>query len=71
MKRIKERIGKPRADIPWVETNEDEAFIESVKSYNTQNRPVVFELLNKHHDKKIFIFKSRSEAKDFLSTLKE
>ena len=68
---IKERIGKPRADIPWVETNEDEAFIEFVKNYNTQNRPVVLELLNKHPDKNIFIFTSRSEAKDFLSTLKE
>ena len=36
---IKERRGKPRDDMPWVETEEDAEFIEFIKSYNERQRP--------------------------------
>ena len=67
---IKERFGKPRDDMPWIETDEDTEFIENIKNYNAQQRPRVMELLEKYEDgREIFVFKSRDEADDFLANL--
>lgn len=68
---ISERKGKKRADMPWVEpeNEDDEEFIEFVKNYNLENRPEVIELLEKYADKKIHLFKSREEADKFLEML--
>lgn len=65
---IKERKGKPRSDMPWVESDQDdEEFIESVKNYNSQSRPMVMELLAKYSYKNILIFNNRNEANQFLN----
>ena len=64
---IKERRGKPRSDMPWIETEEDSEFIEFIKNYNEQQKPKVLELLKKHSDKNIIIFKSREQADAFLN----
>ena len=64
---IKERRGKQRSDMPWIETEEDAEFIEFIKSYNEQQKPKVLELLEKYDDKNIVIFKSREEAVAFLN----
>ena len=64
---IKERRGKPRSDMPWIETEEDEEFIEFIKSYNEQQKPKVLELLKKYSDKNIVIFKSREQSDAFLN----
>ena len=64
---IKERRGKPRSDMPWIETEEDEEFIEFIKSYNEQQKPKVLELLEKYSDKNIVVFKSREQADAFLN----
>ena len=64
---IKERRGKPRSDMPWIETEEDAEFIEFIKNYNEQQKPKVLELLEKYSDKNIVIFKSREEADAFLN----
>ena len=66
---IKERRGKPRSDMPWIETEEDAEFIEFIKNYNEQQKPKVLELLEKYGDKNIIIFKSREQADEFLSLL--
>ena len=63
---IEERRGKPRADMPWVETEPDLEFIEFVRKYNEESRPKVIGLLEKYKDKNIIIFKSRDEADEFL-----
>ena len=63
---IKERRGKPRDDMPWVETEEDVEFIEFIKSYNERQRPAVLELIRKYRDKNTVIIKSREEAARFL-----
>lgn len=63
---IKERRGKPRSDMPWIETEEDAEFIEFIKSYNEQQKPKVFELLGKYSDKNIVILESREQADLFL-----
>ena len=64
---IKERRGKPRSDMPWIETEEDSEFIEFIKNYNEQQKPQVLELLEKYSDKNIVIFKSREQADAFLN----
>ena len=63
---IKERRGKPRSDMPWIETEEDAEFIEFIKNYNEQQKPKVLELLEKYNDKNIVIFKSREQADEFV-----
>lgn len=64
---IRERRGKVRSDMPWVETEEDAEFVEFINNYNSQNRPAVLELLQRYSDKNIFIFKTRAEADGFLN----
>ncbi len=65
---IKDRKGKVRSDMPWVETDdeEDSEFIEFIKNYNSQSRPKVMELLDKYFYKDIFVFTNRNEAEEFL-----
>lgn len=65
---VRNRRGKARTDMPWVEAEdeEDAEFLEFIKSYNTESRPVVLEFLKKYEDKAIYIFKNRSEAEAFL-----
>ncbi len=67
---IKERKGKPRSDMPWIETDEDEEFIAFIKNYHSQSKPQVMELLKKYADKNIFVFTSRTEADEFLTWLR-
>ena len=70
LKGIKERQGKLRSDMPWINTeNDDLDFIEFIKNYNIESRPKVLELIEQHQDKNIFIFKSRKEASDFLKSI--
>ena len=64
---IKERRGKPRSDMPWVETEEDAEFVEFIKNYNEQQKPKVLELLKKYGDKNIVILKSREQVDAFLN----
>ena len=63
---VEERRGKPRPDMPWVETEPDLEFIEFIKKYNEESRPKVIELLEKYKEKNIIIFKSRAEADEYL-----
>ena len=64
---IRERRGKPRSDMPWIENEEDSEFIEFIKSYNEQQKPKVLELLKKYSDKNIIILESREQADAFLN----
>ena len=67
---IKERKGKTRSDMPWIEGDEDDAeFVEFIKNYNSQSRPKVIELLKRYSHKNIYIFSNRIQAKKFLNKL--
>ena len=63
---IRERRGKPRSDMPWIETEEDAEFIEFIKNYEEQQKPKVLELLEKYSYKNVIVFKSREQAESFL-----
>lgn len=68
---IKDRRGKPRTDMPWIENEgeEDSEFIEFIKNYNVKNRPKVMKLLEKYSHKDILIFNNRNEANEFLNQI--
>jgi len=63
---IKERCGKPRSDMPWIETEEDVEFIEFIKNFNEKQRPHVLALFDKYNDKNIIFFTSREQANEYL-----
>ena len=66
---IKERKGKARSDMPWIESDDDIEFLEYVKNYNSQCRPNVIELLRKYSNKDIYIFSNREQAEEFLNKI--
>lgn len=66
---IKERIGKKRSDMPWVEDDLDEEFIKFVVNFPINSLPRIYELLSIYKDKKIVIFKSREEINNYLRSL--
>ena len=68
---IMARRGTQRPDMPWQDADDLETeFVDSVKNYNSVNRPIVLERIKKFSDKKVFIFTSREEADSFLELLK-
>ena len=68
---VRSRRGKARTDMPWTEkeNEEDAEFIEFIKRYRLESRPVVLKLLERYENKKIYVFKERSEAQEFLNRL--
>ena len=68
---VRVRRGKARTDMPWIEkeNEEDTEFIEFIKNYRLESRPIVLALLRQYKHKNIYIFKERSEAEEFLNRL--
>ena len=67
---IRERTGKPRSDLPWIENGEADAeFIAFIKNYHSQSRPHVLELLKRYSHKDIHIFSNRTQAEAFLTNI--
>ena len=59
---VRERQGKSRPDMPWIETQEDSEFIEFIERYHQESRPQVMQLLEKIFRQTIVILHSREEA---------
>ena len=69
---IESRIGKKRDDIPFIESEFEEEFREWINSWYKNTKPKLISLISKYKNtKKIFIFKSREEATDYLNNLKD
>jgi len=64
------RRGKPRPDMPWIENIEPEddfrEFIEFIKNFKIDSRPIIMDLLKKYTYRNIITFSSREEADEFL-----
>ena len=67
MNGIKERIGKVRVDMPWVEQELDPELVKLVENYSSDNRPVILSLLEKYPDVNRLVFKSRLEASEWMA----
>ena len=63
----KERIGKKRADMPWVEEELDPEFKAWIEGFRNEQLPEIYRLLEKYSDKRTVIFKSREEADQFIA----
>lgn len=66
---IRERKGKARSDMPWIETEDDKEFIEFIKKFNIESRPQIMDLLRKFSDKNILVFTDRAQADQFLANV--
>lgn len=64
---IRQRQGKPRPDMPWIETEDDEEFLEFIKNFETESKPKILDLLQKYKEKNIIIFKSREETDKLIN----
>lgn len=63
----RERIGKRREDLPWIETELDEAFRQWILDFPRDQRPVICRLLKQYGEgREIFVFQSREDAKRYL-----
>ena len=61
------RIGKKRADIPWIDTELDPYLKNEIEEFGDKNLPMIYALLDKYqHGKAVFIFKSREASEEFL-----
>ena len=67
---ITSRVGTERADMPWIETEVDEEFLQFVKDFKTQTTPKILSLLESAHNVNVLVFKNRSEADEYLNSLK-
>ncbi len=67
---VSERIGKKRLDIPWVEEEFDPLFMQWIKNWFIETKPILLNLLDKYRDTKTIIeFKDRNQANDFINSL--
>lgn len=66
------RRGKPREDLPsyLIEEGEDEEFVNLITNFQNNQRHLIVEILEKHKDKNIIVFKSRDEVNNYLLNLK-
>lgn len=67
---VRERIGKKHEDLPWIETEIDNDFINFIKDFRAKSLPKIYELTEKFSSK-IIVFKSRQDAEKYLSEIKE
>ena len=63
---IAARRGKARADIPWVDSEDDPEFIEFIKNFNEKQKPEILKLLERYKDKNVVIFRTRTEENAYL-----
>jgi adenylate kinase family enzyme len=65
------RRGKPRDDLPsyLIEEGEDEEFVNLITNFQDNQRHLIVEILEKHKDKNIIVFKSREEVNQYLLKL--
>lgn len=63
----RERIGKRREDMPWVETELDKEFRQWILDFSKDQLPVIYHLLKQYETgRDIYVFRSRDEAEDYL-----
>ena len=70
IKGVTERIGKKRADMPWIETELDGEFRRFIEAFPCDTLPYVYELIERYKEgKQVIVFKSREEADFFIKKL--
>lgn len=63
----RERVGRRRDDLPWMETEFDSEFEQWIIDFQKTKLKEQYELLANYPDKTLIVFKSRKEAEKFLA----
>lgn len=63
----RERVGRKREEMPWMEEELDEEFRQWIEDFPRMQLPMIYRLLETDQDgKQIYIFHSRADADAFL-----
>lgn len=62
---VRNRVGKPRTDMPWVEQELDPAFAEYIRQFPETQLKSVYELLKQYVNKQIVIFRTREDVEKY------
>ncbi|MBQ3182448.1 MAG: AAA family ATPase [Clostridia bacterium] len=62
---VRNRIGKKRDDMPWVEDELDEEFKTWILDFPKKTLPHTYELIEKYRDKNVIVFKSHNEIDNY------
>ncbi len=66
----RERVGKKRADMPWIEAELDSSFAQIIIDFPVKKLPAIYQLIEKYKShKNVIIFKSRVQADNYLTNL--
>ena len=65
----KNRVGKVREDMPWVEETLDEDFKMFIETFRLKVLTKIYCLLDTFKDKNIIIFKSREDVNSYIEKL--
>lgn len=69
LKGVRERVGKRRDDLPWVENQEDpKELIEHINNFDKEDKPLIVEALSKHKNITIYTFTNREEVNRYLKS---
>lgn len=68
---VRERLGKKHEDLPWIETETDNDFINFIKNFRTESLPKIYELTEKYSNIKTVVFKSRQDTEKYLQAIKK
>uniref|UniRef100_UPI003F68FFD1 hypothetical protein n=1 Tax=Streptococcus pluranimalium TaxID=82348 RepID=UPI003F68FFD1 len=68
---VKNRIGKVRPDMPWIEESLDQEFVDFIKGFSQTSRPKILNFMKLYPKKTWYQFKSREETELFLKTIKK
>ena len=65
------RIGKPRVDMPWFDTELDPWLKNEIEQFKEEKLPEIYALLEKYESgRTVVVFKSRDEADKFVRGIK-
>ncbi len=67
----RERVGKPREDMPWVERELDREFRRWILDFHQDQMPVIEELLGRYREKRLIRLHSRKEAEEYLGRIEK
>ncbi len=67
----RDRLGKQRYDLPWIEKELTPSLEQSIEDFPHNSLPRIYELLKKYEDdKQVIVFKSREASDHYLETIR-
>ena len=63
------RVGKARADMPWVEDELDPWLRSEIEDFAKEKLPEIYSLLDSYKPRSLTVFKTRKQADEFLLSI--